>query len=118
MTDDTPLPPLLRGGVILTGGGAPTLMTEWCNPYGVETGGAKRFLGGLSSAKPFHQWACKTRSIGTFRMTCEHGHKGQPMPLCAFHARKFKVREKPQFCPRCNSTLPGHRCEITLTEIS
>ena len=93
-----------------------TLMTEWCNPYGVETGGAKRLLGGLSSAQPFHQWACKIPAIGHFRMTCEHGHRGQMMPLCANHAKQFKTRDM-QFCPRCNADS-DHRCQLTLTEIS
>jgi hypothetical protein len=93
------------------------LMTEWCNPYGVETGGAARLLGGLSSSKPFHQWACKTRAIGHFRMTCEHGHKGQMMPLCDMHAKQFKTRDM-TFCPRCNAEPPGHKCKLSLTEIS
>jgi hypothetical protein len=95
-----------------------TLMTEWCNPYGVETGGAARLLGGLSDAsKVFHQWACKIPSIGHFRMMCEHGHKGQMMPQCANHAKQFKTRDM-QFCPRCNIPPNDHRCQLSLTEIS
>lgn len=90
---------------------------ERCNIYGAETGGAQYTLGGLEGA-PTHQWYCKHRSVGKFRMECEHGHKGQPMPLCTVHIRDIKSRDI-EFCPRCNTDPEnGHRCTLLLTEIS
>jgi hypothetical protein len=35
----------------------------------------ERFLGR-------HMWHCPRLAAGKFRMVCEHGHRGQPMPLC------------------------------------
>jgi len=98
--------------------GAPAVLTEWCNPFGFETGGATRYLGGeITPGAQVTQWNCKKPAIGRYRMTCEHGHQGQLMKLCADHARQFSVREM-KFCPRCNIPPNDHRCDLTLTEIS
>lgn len=93
------------------------LLSEWCNVYGVESGGA-RLLGGLSQQKVGTQWACKSRAVGRFIMVCEHGHKGQMMPLCESHFKQYSGG-KVQFCPRCNSD-PNfhHRCALKLQHVS
>jgi hypothetical protein len=115
--------PSLNGAVLLSG--APGVVTEWCNPYGAESDGItrtarkpsdQRFLGERGH-KVFHQWSCQKRAVGHFRMICEHGHRGQMMPLCADHAGVFRKRQI-EYCPRCNIPPGDHRCKITLTEIS
>jgi hypothetical protein len=95
-----------------------SLLTHYCNPYGAETGGAEKLLGGLQDAsKVFHQWHCDNPARARYRMLCEHGHQGQPMWLCDAHARAFKLRDM-TFCPPCNRTPPGHKCYLILTEVS
>lgn len=95
-----------------------TLLTEWCNIFGGENPGGGVLLGGLSSSAPSRQWYCPTRAIGRYRMECAHGHRGQKMPLCGKHAREFRSG-KVQFCPRCNTDPDkGHRCRLSLVEIS
>jgi hypothetical protein len=72
-----------------------------CNPYGAETGGPKRLLGGMygpGSARtegmslPANveqgEWACTRRADVRCRMVCEHGHTGQVMELCSWHDDK------------------------------
>jgi hypothetical protein len=49
-------------------------------------------------------------------MECEHGHRGQVMKLCGKHYREFK--DKVTFCPRCNTNLPGHKCNLKLVTLS
>lgn len=92
------------------------LRTEWCNVYGVESGGATKMLGGLSKSRPTTQWYCDRRAIGRFIMECEHGHKGQVMPLCAKHRAQYG--DSVTFCPRCNAEPPGHKCNLSLIEKS
>ena len=77
---------------------SPALIGVRCNPYGAETGGPKRLLGGLyrgaSAATPGMdlpqaiaegEWACRNMAQVRCRMTCRCGHKGQPMDLCSWH---------------------------------
>ena len=93
------------------------LLSEWCNIFGDATNGAKRFLGGQADASTVErQWYCPTRSIGRWRMECEHGHKGQIMKLCGSHLKEF--RSKITYCPPCNVAPPGHKCGLTLIAVS
>lgn len=92
------------------------LLTEWCNIFGVETGGANKMLGGLSKSKPNVQFYCPRRSIGRYYMVCEHGHRGQEMPLC--HTHRVEFGNSVTFCPRCNAEPPGHKCNLRLVEKS
>jgi hypothetical protein len=74
------------------------LLTGRCNPYGAETGGPKRILGGLhgpaSAATPGMdlpesvaqgEWPCRQPAQVRCRMICQCGHKGQVMQLCSWH---------------------------------
>jgi hypothetical protein len=69
-----------------------------CNPYGAETGGPRRVLGGLygpgSAATPGMdlpasvaqgEWPCARAAEVRCRMWCRCGHKGQLMALCSWH---------------------------------
>jgi hypothetical protein len=75
-----------------------TLIGQRCSPYGAETGGPKRLMGGLYGPKSARtpdmalpqaveegEWACDQPAQVRVRMTCRHGHRGQVMPLCSFH---------------------------------
>lgn len=77
---------------------APAVILGRCNPYGAETGGPRRVLGGLygpGSARtegmnlPANveqgEWVCHNPAQVRVRMVCEHGHKGQVMELCSWH---------------------------------
>ena len=78
---------------------APAVKLGRCNPYGAETGGPRRVLGGLygpaSATTPGMglpanveqgEWICPQLAVGRFRMECRCGHpKGQIMPLCSWH---------------------------------
>jgi hypothetical protein len=77
--------------------GAPAVALGRCNPYGAESGGPKRVLGGLygpgSARTPgMHlpqnveegEWACGQPAVVRCRMTCRCGHKGQVMQLCSW----------------------------------
>lgn len=76
----------------------PAVAVRRCNPYGAETGGPARLLGGLyrgaSAATPDMdlpdnvaqgEWRCEWPAQVRVRMTCAHGHRGQPMDLCSWH---------------------------------
>lgn len=93
------------------------ILQNYCDPYGAESGGAKRVLGGLTKGNVFHQWHCDNTTNTRYRMQCEHGHVGQKMWLCDQHARSFKLRDM-TFCPACNRIPPGHKCYLTLVEVS
>lgn len=94
------------------------MLSQWCNIFGGENdGGAKAVLGGIGPQKPDRQWYCPTRSIGRYQMQCEHGHKGQIMHLCAKHVKEFGGGAV-KFCPKCNTNAPGHKCTLTLEELS
>lgn len=77
---------------------APAVLLGRCNPYGAETGGPKRLLGGMygpGSARtegmqlPENvaqgEWACDQPAVIRCRMTCVHGHRGQVIELCSWH---------------------------------
>lgn len=77
---------------------APGVILGRCNPYGAETGGPRRVLGGLygpGSARtegmqlPENvaqgEWPCERRAEIRCRMTCACGHRGQVMELCSWH---------------------------------
>jgi hypothetical protein len=61
-----------------------TLIMPRCNPYGHETGGPKRLLGGLYGPEyeGDRKWHCDRKAEGRYRMICRCGHVGQAMPLC------------------------------------
>ena len=74
------------------------LLLGRCNPYGAETGGPKRVLGGMygpgSAATPDMglpdnvaqgEWLCEQPAQVRCRMTCGCGHRGQLMELCSWH---------------------------------
>lgn len=92
------------------------LLKEFCNIYGAETGGTAVMLGGLSGQKSSQQWYCDNISVARFRMECEHGHRGQIMPLCQKHWKQYA--NGVQFCPRCNAAPPGHKCNLKLVTVS
>jgi len=69
-----------------------------CNPYGAETGGPKRVLGGLygpnSATTPGMdlpksveqgEWPCNRPAVVRCRMYCRCEHRGQVMELCSWH---------------------------------
>lgn len=92
------------------------LLSRWCNIFGDDN--PKRVLGGLADINRERRgWYCPTRSVGRFRMVCEHGHQGQIMDLCARHVTEFG-HGKVTFCPRCNAEPPGHKCELKMVEVS
>lgn len=92
------------------------LLKARCNIFGAETGGA-RLLGGLGTEKVSRQWFCPSESVGRFVMECEHGHKGQIMPLCQKHYMEF--RNSVSYCPPCNTDeATGHKCRLALHHVS
>jgi hypothetical protein len=78
---------------------AGTLLHRRCNPYGAETGGPRRVLGGLygpgsAMSSPDldlpqnvteGEWPCDQPAQVRCRMTCKCGHTGQIMELCSDH---------------------------------
>jgi len=77
---------------------AATLLLERCNPYGAETGGPRRIMGGLhgpgSARTPDMnlpdnvaqgEWLCPQQAQVRAYLECRCGHRGQPMPLCSWH---------------------------------
>jgi len=77
---------------------APGVILGRCNPYGAESGGPKRILGGLygpASARTddMHlpesvaqgEWPCERRADVRCRMVCRCQHRGQVMDLCSWH---------------------------------
>ena len=77
---------------------AATLLLERCNPYGAETGGPRRVMGGLygpgSAATPDDtlplsiqqgEWLCPQQAQVRVRMECRCGHTGREMALCSWH---------------------------------
>jgi hypothetical protein len=84
--------------VSLVAGGAPAVKLGRCNPYGAETGGPKRVLGGLygpgSAATPGMglpdnvaqgEWPCDEPAQVRVRMRCRCDHRGSIMELCSWH---------------------------------
>lgn len=75
-----------------------TLLYGRCNPYGAESGGPKRLMGGLYGAKSARtpgmylpqnveegEWSCPQPAQVRVRMVCPAGHRGQVMDLCSWH---------------------------------
>ena len=78
-----------------------TLVGQRCNPYGAETGGPRRVMGGLHGPASARvdtadvpglpqaviegEWACKYPAEVRVRMVCRCGHTGAIMPLCSWH---------------------------------
>lgn len=75
-----------------------TLVGVRCSPYGAETGGPRRVLGGLYGPRSAEtpgmllppnveqgEWSCPWPAEVRVRMTCRHGHTGQIMNLCSWH---------------------------------
>jgi hypothetical protein len=62
----------------------PYIVQRRCDPFGRESGGPKRLLGGVYGPEyeGNHKWGCERLAVGRFRMTCKCGHRGQPMWLC------------------------------------
>jgi len=81
--------------------GGAALIGRRCNPYGAETGGPKRILGGLHGPNSARvdtddmpglpqsvvegEWSCKQIAVVTVRMICRCGHQGAEMELCSWH---------------------------------
>lgn len=74
------------------------LLLGRCNPYGAETGGPKRILGGLHGPRSAEtpgmdlpesvaqgEWPCKQPAVVRCRMVCRCDHRGQVMELCSWH---------------------------------
>jgi hypothetical protein len=83
---------------------APTtgLIAARCDPYGAESGGPKKLLGGLYGPENVGKimWHCQNPAISRFKMVCRCGHKGQPMPLCGSHRAEIGRRQS-DLCPAC-----------------
>jgi hypothetical protein len=85
--------------------GSAALVGRRCNPYGAESGGPKRILGGLHGPASARvdtdevpglpqsviegEWTCPNLAQVTVRMVCEHGHRGQRMELCSWHEEPY-----------------------------
>jgi len=82
--------------------GAVPLLYGRCNPYGAESGGPRRVMGGLhgpgSARMPDApetagipdavmqgEWTCAQPAAVRVRMVCRCGHTGDPMSLCTEH---------------------------------
>jgi hypothetical protein len=74
-----------------------------CDPYGHETGGPKRLLGGMYG--PEHEgpkkWFCENAATHRVVMVCTlFGHRGEPMSLCDQHHAEIQRRQS-SLCTRC-----------------
>lgn len=97
------------------------LLTARCDPYGAES--QIKLLGGIypESYNGRHHWYCSSQAVARFRMvcaggaygtrtapdggtvpayTCDGGHRGQVMPLCASHRAEIQRRQS-SLCPAC-----------------
>ena len=93
------------------------LLTDRCDPYGVES--TIRLFGGVfpENMKGRYNWYCPERAEARFRLVCtggdygqriapdggmvpayhcDGGHKGVPMPLCREHQRELGTRGEPR----------------------
>jgi hypothetical protein len=85
--------------------GAVPLIGRRCDPYGAESGGPKRLLGGLHGPNSARidtdemaglpeavvqgEHTCPNLAQVTVRMVCAHGHKGAEMELCSWHDEEY-----------------------------
>jgi hypothetical protein len=81
----------------------PNYIAGRCNPFGHETGGPKRLLGGMYG--PDHEgdkkWFCENLATHRVRMVCKlYGHTGEPMDLCDDHHGEIQRRQS-ALCTRC-----------------
>jgi hypothetical protein len=104
------------------------LLSVRCSPYGAETGGPRHLMGGLYGPKSARtpdmqlpqnvaegEWSCDQPAQVTVRMTCKHGHRGQPMNLCSYHdettySGEFHAGQIRQV--KGSRRVPGHLEEI------
>jgi hypothetical protein len=114
MPSTGPLAFTTRNGQVVN---TPSIIFKRCNPFGAETGGASKYMGDKAPKALFHQWYCRERAAIRCRMTCEHGHVGQVMDLCMKHFTQFRFRDM-TYCPTCNREPPGHKCVLSLLEVS
>lgn len=106
---------------------APVLLYGRCNPYGHESGGPRRLLGGLYGPEyeGRYKWTCERMAEGRYRMTCQCGHRGQAMALCGpgllqladggyaahpGHVASIAGRQAGA-CPRC--LFPGDAAQLS-----
>lgn len=77
------------------------LIGRRCNPYGAESGGPQRVLGGLHGPRSAEnppdampglpdsvaqgEWVCPQLAVVRCRMICGCGHQGGVMELCSWH---------------------------------
>lgn len=101
--------------------GGTGLLTARCDPYGAES--SISLLGGIYPESQVGRimWRCENRAEARYRMvctggmyggraaadggllpayTCDGGHRGQPMPLCADHVKSMSGRQS-DLCPAC-----------------
>lgn len=75
-----------------------------CNPYGHESGGPARLLGGMYGPEYEGRikWTCANLAEVRVRMVCEapEHHKGQIMSLCRSHAIEIQRRQA-SLCTKC-----------------
>jgi hypothetical protein len=87
-----------------------------CNPYGHETGGPKRLLGGLYG--PDHEgpqkWFCENIATHRVVMVCGQGHRGEPMDLCDSHHAEIQYRQS-GLCTRCAFPPEARGVQETIT---
>lgn len=105
-----------------------TLLYGRCDPYGHESGGPRRMLGGLYGPEyeGRYKWTCERKAEGRYRMICQCGHVGQAMALCgpgtvtnkvsglAYHhpGHVAQLSERASdLCPRC--AFPPGAAELT-----
>ena len=66
-------------------------VTGFCNAYGAENpGGVGLPWGGLVRQSVAVQPECHAPAAHRFVWICEHGHKGEPVGYCEWHAAQFK----------------------------
>jgi hypothetical protein len=90
----------------------PAVITRRCNPYGHETGGPRRLLGGIYGPEyeGQYKWVCENPADGRWVFTCSQGHKGAPQDLCRAHVAEI-TRRMSGLCPRC--AYPPEARELT-----
>lgn len=79
------------------------VITARCNPFGHETGGPKRLLGGVYGPEyeGRMKWVCQRPADGMFRFICAGaGHRGAPQALCYPHVHEIQ-RRMSSLCPAC-----------------
>lgn len=88
----------------MTAAGGVAVLMGRCNPFGHETGGPRRLLGGMYG--PEHEgrikWECHNDAEVRVRMMCvgPARHRGQIMKLCRPHVLQIQKRQA-GLCPPC-----------------